>query len=193
MSDRRKQKKQEKLQLEKEQAKRSARKEFFRQIIPLLVAVVLWIVTLMVIHLPAIETKALNFFVTFTVDSALLFGKLFFIPIESHSFPYLTVSGFTMKVIMECTAYNFYIFVIYLSLLSPVSLKDRLITLLIFLAAIFVVNNLRFISMGYIGKYNAQMFDYVHDYLWNILFGFMVFIIWAWRYKRKRVELEKTN
>ena len=84
---------------------------------------------------------------------------------------------------MECTAYNFYIFVIYLSLLSPVKWKQRIITLLIFLGAVFVVNNMRFITMGYIGKHSPHLFHYIHDYLWNILFGFMVFLIWAWRYK----------
>lgn len=35
--------------------------------------------------------------------------------------------------------------------------------------------------MGYIGKYKPEYFHYIHDYLWNILFGFFVFLIWAWR------------
>jgi exosortase/archaeosortase family protein len=90
---------------------------------------------------------------------------------------------------MECTAYNFYIFVIYLSLLSPVAWKQKLYTLVIFLLAVFIVNNLRFITVGYIGKYSATMFHYVHDYLWNILFGFMVFLIWVWRYKDPQEEV----
>ena len=87
-----------------------------------------------------------------------------------------------MKVVMECTAYNFYIFVIYLSLLSPVSFKQRIITLAIFIGAVFFVNSMRFIVLGYIGSHHADLFHLLHDYLWNILFGLMVFIIWAWRY-----------
>jgi len=188
MSEIHKDKKLNKINKEKQLAKKKARKEFFKQMIPLLIAVGLWVITLLVIHHPSIEEKVLNFFVSFTLHAAVIFGKMLLIPIESNSFPNLTVSGFTMKVVMECTAYNFYIFVIYLSLLSPVSWKQKLYTLLIFLGAVFVVNNLRFISMGYIGKYSAHMFDYVHDYLWNILFGFMVFLIWAWRYNKVHVS-----
>lgn len=150
---------------------------------PLMIAILLWIVTNMILHLPGIKNEVQHFFVKFTLDSTLIFGKLLFFPIESCGFPNITVSGYPMKVIMECTAYNFYIFVIYLSLLSPVKWKQRIITLLIFLGAVFIVNNMRFITMGYIGKYSAHLFHYIHDYLWNILFGFMVFLIWAWRYK----------
>lgn len=194
MSNKQKEKKANQVIKDKSLAKKKVRKDFIKQITPLLIAVVLWIVTLMIIHLPSVEVKALNFFVSFTLNSAVLFGKMLFIPIESNSFPYITVSGFTMKVIMECTAYNFYIFVIYLSLLTPVAWKQKLFTLLIFLGAVFVVNNLRFISMGYIGKYSAHMFDYIHDYLWNILFGLMVFLIWAWRYNKSQyadIEINK--
>ncbi len=150
---------------------------------PLIIAVLLWIITIMILHLPGIKNEVHHFFVKFTLGSALGFGKLLFIPINSSSFPYITVSGHTMELVMECTAYNFYIFVIYLSLLSPVKWKQRIITLLIFLGAVFIVNNMRFITMGYIGKHSPHLFHYIHDYLWNILFGFMVFLIWAWRYK----------
>jgi exosortase/archaeosortase family protein len=164
--------------------KKEAFKKFLKHLIPLISAVGLWIITLVILHLPSIKQSAHDFFVKFTLDSSVLFGKLLFLPVESNSFPFITVSGYTMKVIMECTAYNFYIFVIFLSLLAPVKWKQKLITLVIFLLAIFIVNNLRFITMGYIGKYNADMFHYVHDYLWNILFGIMVFLIWMWRYKK---------
>lgn len=164
-------------------AKKEAYKKFMSHFKPLMIAVVLWIITIMILHLPGIKNEVQHFFVKFTLDSALGFGKLLFIPIDSRSFPNITVSGYSMELIMECTAYNFYIFVIYLSLLSPVKWKQRIITLLIFLGAVFVVNNMRFITMGYIGKHSAHLFYYIHDYLWNILFGFMVFLIWAWRYK----------
>jgi exosortase/archaeosortase family protein len=132
------------------------------------------------------------YFINFTIDSTVIIGKLLFIPVISHAYPYITVDGYTMQVIMECTAYNIYIFVIYLSLLSPVSWKQKLFTLFIFLVAVFVVNNLRFIVLGYIGEHSAHMFDYIHDYLWNILFGFMIFLIWVWRYNKGQVtDIEK--
>ena len=178
--------------------KKEAYKKLMVSFKPLIIAVLLWFVSISIIHLPAIKNEVAFFFINFTINSAVSFGKLLFLPVETHNFPNITVSGYTMKVVMECTAYNFYIFVIYLSLLSPVNWKQKIYTLIIFLAAVFIVNNLRFITVGYIGKYWPTMFHYVHDYLWNVLFGFMVFLIWAWRYKNtmdideKNVDVKKT-
>lgn len=188
MSAKQNKRKQEKARTQEKLAKKESFKAFLSHFKPLMFAVGLWVVTLMILHLPAIKNEVAEFFIKFTLDSSLLFGKVLFIPVESHYFPNITVSGYTMTVVMECTAYNFYIFIIYLSLFSPVAWKQRLITLLIFLAAVFVVNNMRFITMGYIGIYSEHLFHYVHDYLWNILFGFMVFLIWAWRYKSEDVN-----
>jgi exosortase/archaeosortase family protein len=182
MSKRKEIKKTEKAQIKKKQKKKEAQKKSIKDFIPLILAVALWVITLSLLHLPSIKNDVQYFFTNFTINSTILFGKLLFIPIQSHNYPNITVDGFTMKVVMECTAYNFYIFVIYLSLFSPVKFKQRMITLVIFLDAVFIVNNLRFIVLGYIGQHSASVFHYLHDYLWNILFGLMVFIIWAWRY-----------
>jgi len=174
-------------------AKKEAFRIFLHSFMPLLIAVILWMATLTILHLPGISDAVAQSFISFTLDSALVFGKILFIPVASHSFPNITVSGYTMTVVMECTAYNFYIFAFYLSLLSPVNWKQRLITLLIFLGAVFIVNNLRFVTMGFVGKFSPQLFHYIHDYLWNILFGFMVFIIWVWRYKSATGGKESTK
>ena len=181
-------KKKQKIKVKKKedklQAKQMAKKRFVKQFIPLMIAVFLWIGTSMILHIPSIKNEVATFFINFTLQSSLLFGKLFFIPIVSTAFPFLTIGGYTMQVVMECTAYNFYLFVFFLSLLSPVNWKQKIITLLIFLVAVFIVNNLRFVTVGYIGSYSQNLFHLVHDYLWNILFGFLVFLIWAWRYNK---------
>jgi exosortase/archaeosortase family protein len=179
--------KQEQAKLREKAHKKEVNKNLLKQFVPLLVAVLLWFVTLMVLHLPSIKNDVALFFVKLTLDTALIFGKILFIPMQSHSFPYITVDGYTMQIVMECTAYNFYIFVFYLSLLSPVNWKQRLVTLAIFIGAVFIVNNLRFITLGFIGNNMASSFNFIHDYLWNILFGFMVFLIWAWRYNSTEV------
>lgn len=184
MSGKLEKRKQENARLKAKQERKAALKKLRKHFLPLMIAIALWLIAIIIIHLPGIKQAAFEFFVGFTLESSVAMGKLFFLPVESHSFPYITVDGYTMKVVMECTAYNFYIFVIFLSLLSPVSWKNRLITLGVFLAAVFVVNNLRFYVMGFIGKNNPEWFDYTHDYLWNILFGLMVFLIWVWRYKK---------
>ena len=188
MSTRSENKKKEKAKQQQKLEKKLAYKQMMLSFKPLIIAVILWFATITLIHLPAIKNELAFHFINFTINSAVGFGKMLFLPVETNSFPNITVSGYTMQVVMECTAYNFYIFVIYLSLLSPVAWKQKLYTLVIFLLAVFIVNNLRFITVGYIGKYSTTMFHYVHDYLWNILFGFMVFLIWAWRYKSSLEE-----
>lgn len=188
MSKKHKEKEKAKVTKLKILTKKEANIKFLKQFMPLMIAVVLWFITLSILHLPSIKDQVAYFLIKFTLDSALGFGNLLFIPIESHSFPNISVSGYNMQIVVECTAYNFYIFVIYLSLLSPVKWKQRIITLLIFLSAVFVVNNMRFFTMGFIGMDFPHLFHYIHDYLWNILFGFMVFLIWAWRYKDTSVN-----
>lgn len=193
MSRRHELKKYKKAKIREKLDKKEATKRFLKDFIPLIIAVSLWLVTLSVLHLPSIKDDVQFFFTSFTINSTVLVGKLLFIPVTSYNYPNITVDGFTMQVVMECTAYNFYIFVIYLSLLSPVKLKQRLITLAIFLSAVFIVNNMRFILLAYIGQYSARMFHYLHDYLWNILFGLMVFIIWAWRYGGLKVVKNESD
>lgn len=185
MSSKLSKRKEEKISQKEKLHKKEINKKLLKQLIPLLIAVFLWFLTLMVLHLPSIKNDVGYFFIKFTLDSALIFGKALFIPMSSSNFPYITVDGYTMQIVMECTAYNFYIFVFYLSLLSPVSVKQRLLTLAIFIAAVFIVNNMRFVTLGLVGNNMPGLFHYIHDYLWNILFGFMVFLIWAWRYNDK--------
>lgn len=181
-------KKEEKDRLRKLEEKKRIQKQLIRHFIPLIAAVTLWAIAMGIFHLPAIREHFFNFFIRFTVDSVVLLGKITFLPIHSPEFPQLTVWGYPMLVIMECTAYNFYIFVIFLSLFSPVKWSQRLTTLAIFLPSVFLLNSLRFITMGAIGKYFPNQFDVVHDYLWNILFGFLVFLIWVWRYQRTQPD-----
>lgn len=169
-----------KQRLSKEQQK-IKRKELIHQIKPLMLTFVVWFALKAVFQIPAIGDVAAPGIVNFTTYVAYFFGKILFIPIEMPRAPFLTVNGFTMKVIMECTAYNFYLFVLVLTFFVRWPLKHKLISLGIFLGSIFVMNNMRFITMGYVGSYWPDMFDLVHDYLWSILFGFLVFFIWAWR------------
>ena len=193
MSTKLRKREEEKAKQQEKLAKKEAFRKFMHHFKPLLITVLLWILITTILHLPGLKDNVQHFFVLFTLESAVGFGKLLFFPIASNTFPNITVSGYTMEVIMECTAYNFYIFVICLSLLSPVKWKQRIVTLLIFLVALFIINNFRFITMGYIGKHSYQWFHYIHDYFWNILFGFLVFLIWVWRYKPNTNETKESS
>ncbi len=158
-------------------------KELLIKLLPLIKAFALWFVLVMIVHIPGIRDGFRNVIVSFTTTSTSLIGKMLFIPIKQLSPSTISLSGFIMDIIVECTAYNFYLFAIALAVFANWSIRHKLINLLIFIGVIFFTNIIRFFAMGYIGRYYPDFFSTTHDYVWNILFGFMIFGIWAWRDK----------
>lgn len=150
---------------------------------PLIKSFALWFLLVIIVHLPGIRDDFRNMFVGFTTGATEVMGKLFFLPVVRTGFSSLTVDGFALEIIVECTAYNFYLFALALAVFANWSAFHKFINLIIFFATIFIVNNIRFIAMGYIGRYYPDLFNTTHDYIWNILFGFMIFGLWAWRDK----------
>ncbi len=150
------------------------------KLLPLLYAFVVWFALIGLLHLPFLKDHVMNAFVHFTSHAAYWFGRLLFIPVELTEVPILSVGGYRMRVVMECTAYNYYLFALVLVFFSRWPMKLKWKNFGIFLLIIFVFNNLRFIIMGYVGRYQPDLFDIIHDTLWNILFGFIVFVIWVW-------------
>ena len=165
-------------------------RELLIKLLPLIKAFALWFILVLIVHIPGIRDVFRNFFVGFTTTSTCLMGKLFFIPIEQISFSAVMVDGFSMDIIVECTAYNFYLFAVSLAVFANWKPKYKIINLLIFLVVIFITNILRFFAMGYVGRYYPQFFSTTHDYVWNILFGFMIFGVWAWRDKKNNPDFQ---
>ena len=167
-------------------------KELFVKFLPLVKAFAFWFLLVIIVHLPGVKEDFREMVVGFTTHSTVLMGKLLFLPVERIGFSSITVDGYPMEIIVECTAYNFYLFVISLVLFAHWPWRKKLVNLLLFLTVIFVVNNLRFFAMGYIGRYHPQLFDTTHDYVWNILFGFLIFGLWLWRDRASNPDLRKT-
>lgn len=165
-------------------------KELLIKLLPLIKAFALWFLLVLIVHIPGIKEEFRNMFVGFTTNSTLLIGKMLFIPIQKAGFSGIIIDGFSMEIIVECTAYNFYLFAIALAVFANWSLRYKLINLLIFFVVIFLTNILRFFAMGYVGRYYPQIFDTTHDYVWNILFGFMIFGVWAWRDKMNNPDFQ---
>jgi exosortase/archaeosortase family protein len=157
---------------------------------PLIKAFALWFVLVIIVQLPGIREAFRDFIVGATTSSTMVLGKVLFIPIERTGFSGIKVNDFAMQIIVECTAYNFYLFAIALALFAEWKWKHKLINFLIFLGVIFFVNNLRFFAMGYVGRHYPEFFDTTHDYVWNILFGFLIFGIWAWRDTKTNIHLK---
>jgi len=168
-------------------------KEYIKRLMPLIKTFVLWFAMVAVVRLPALKEPFKEFILEFTTSSTVLLGKIAQIPILRMGNHQIQVDGFPKQIIVECTAYNFYFFAFALVLFAVWSWKDKLINLLIFLLVIFFANNLRFFAMGYVGRYYPEFFDTTHDYIWNILFGFMVFGLWAWRDRKCNLYLKKVK
>lgn len=164
-----------------EKAEKARYKEAFDRLKPLLYSFILWAVLMGIMYIPAIHQNVMVFFVDFVVKSTVFVGSLMFFPVDSSGSPLITVAGYNMKVIFECTAYNFYLFAIALVVFGQWNLKNKIINLLIFVISIFILNAFRFIIMGYVGKYWPEMFHQIHDYVWTIVFGLVVFILYIWR------------
>ena len=166
--------------LEQKQA-RERRQKLFQNLKPLLWAFVAWFVVNAILHIPGIQGPFNQAFVSFTTHAAYWFGTVLFLPVEMNNVPFLTVNGFPMRVVMECTAYTFYLFAITLVIFARWPKNHKITGLAFILLGIFIIINLRFISMGYLGSWRPELFDTVHDIVWNVLFGFMVFGLWAWQ------------
>jgi exosortase/archaeosortase family protein len=166
-------------------------KDYIKKLMPLIKAFALWFVMVIIVQLPGVREAFREFIVGTTTSSTMVLGKILFLPIERTGFSGIKVNDFAMEIIVECTAYNFYLFAIALALFAEWKWKDKLINFLIFFGVIFFVNNLRFFAMGYVGRHYPELFDTTHDYVWNILFGFMIFGLWAWRDTKTNIHLLK--
>ncbi len=175
--------KRKRIRKSKEQEQKN-RKEFMQLIRPLLYSMVLWFVLLSILHIPFIKDYLREIMVGFTHYSAVLIGKFLFLPLHDPGYPIIRYADFSMKVILECTAYNFYLFVFALYLFARWPLKNRLVAFAISVAIIFLLNSSRFLIMGAIGSSWPHLFDKVHDYFWNILFGLIVFLIYIFAHRR---------
>lgn len=171
-------------ELRAKQRAQQARKQYLDKLKPLIYAFASWFALLAILHLPPIKDVLREIMVGFTHRSALVAGKILFLPISDKGSPILDYGGFGMRVILECTAYNFYLFALMISVFSQWSTRHKLINLFLFIASVFVMNNARFLIMGAIGKHHPHLFHHIHDYFWNIFFGLLIFLIYIWADQR---------
>jgi len=180
-ADKIQEKKEEKKKKAAQKAEQARKQEALKRLKPLLYSFALWGVFMAIIYIPAIHNSIMDFFVGFVVSSTVVIGKMLFLPVSSAASNLISVAGYQMKVIFECTAYNFYLFALALAVFGRWSLKDKFINFFIFIFSIFFLNAFRFIVMGYVGKFFPNIFHQVHDYVWTIVFGLIVFILYIWR------------
>jgi exosortase/archaeosortase family protein len=178
---------------EKTKQRDKQRREYLKRIKPLLFSFAGWFLVLALIQLPVIKDTVRQIMVNFTHSTVITTGKILQLPVSDGGLPVLNFSDFSMKVILECTAYNFYIFILMITLFMPWSSKNKAINFGVMAGVIFILNKMRFLIMGAIGSYSTNIFYSIHDYFWNILFALLVFIIVLWADRRSGNPLFFTN
>jgi len=108
------------------QAKKQRRQELIYRLKPLVYALLLWVVLSAMVELPIFKEKVYTFFLHFTTHAAHWFSRLIFMPLEMPEVPFLSARGFQMQVVMECTAYNFYLFAISLVIFARWPLEAQI-------------------------------------------------------------------
>ena len=92
----------------------------------------------------------------------------------------LTVNGFAMRIVDQCTASNYVVILAAAMLLyTRHRLSYRLLGVAIAVPVIVLANAFRLVVTGVVGSISRSAFDLVHDYLWVIAFALLVFALWT--------------
>lgn len=119
-----------------------------------------------------------NFWRRLVMSIAVMMGGLVGLSVTSQA-DILTVNGFAMRVIDECTALNYVIILSTAILLyTRHSIRYRLIGVLVVIPVIVLANAFRLVITGVSGTISRRMFDLVHEYIWVALFALLIFGLW---------------
>lgn len=93
----------------------------------------------------------------------------------------LTINGFSMEIIDECTAV--FSSIVYCScvLAYPATPKHKALGILFGVPSLYAINLLRIFVLALVGMHNPEMFEFMHVYLWQasfIIFVVVLFLIW---------------
>ncbi len=93
----------------------------------------------------------------------------------------LSVNGFTLDIIDECTAV--FPAIIYCScvLAYPAGMKKKSLGILIGVPALYLINLLRIAVLAIVGIHHPGIVEFVHVYLWQgsfIIFVVVLFLVW---------------
>lgn len=168
---------------------RQKRKELLLELLPLAKSFGLWIVLVMIVAIDYTGHRWFSmFFINFTTYLTIVLAKLMFI--SAHitgagmsmmttlevNYKSVEISNYPMIIELECSAYQAYLAMVSLIVFSSWKLKQKMIIGTIIFGILSIVNSLRIIIIGVVGQKFPQMFNTVHDYIWNIL---LVIIIWS--------------
>lgn len=181
------------------QKKKLNRKELIQELLPIVKSFGLWIVLIVIVAADYTNNRWFSMlFVDFTTYLSYGLSKLFFIPAQitgegistivtlEINYRNIIINNYPMLVELECSAYHAYLAMFSLIVFSAWTLRQKLIIGPILFVILAVINSLRIVLLGIVGHSAPQLFDLMHDYIWNIL---LVIVIWAlWEIINKRIQ-----
>lgn len=120
----------------------------------------------------------INWWLSVTMITTTLLGQLFGATITTNG-DIMTVNGFAMRIITQCTALHYVIILtIAMLLYARHNISYRLTGLLICIPLIIIANAMRLVITGVIGSISWDAFVIVHDYLWIAAFSLLLMAMW---------------
>jgi exosortase/archaeosortase family protein len=180
------------------------RKELFKELLPLIKSFGLWVILVIIVAWDYTNHQWFSMiFVNFTTYLSWALAKIMFIPATVLgngssmvttlvvNYKSIMINNYPMIIELECSAYHAYIAMIALVTFSSWNIKQKLITGSILFGLLAVINSLRIVMLGVIGRLLPGFFNLMHDYIWNIL---LVIVIWGlWELANKKMNKKTTQ
>lgn len=174
-------------------------KALLKELLPLMKAFGLWIVLVVIVAWDYTNNRWFSmFFVDMTTYISHVMAKVMFIPSKIVgdgqsmvttlvvNYKTIVINHYPMIVEIECSAYHAYIAMIALVIFSAWSVRQKLIGGAALFGLLALINSFRIVMLGLIGRLYPQIFNVMHDYVWNIL---LVIIIWAlWELANRKIN-----
>jgi archaeosortase B (VPXXXP-CTERM-specific) len=90
----------------------------------------------------------------------------------------VTVNGFSMSIAPVCTAVTTMIIYFACIVAYPAGFLKKIVGILIGFPALALVNFGRLLLLGYLGYTNTELFDLVHQYVFQVVFIVFVIVLW---------------
>ena len=181
------------------QMSKEKRKALFQELLPLIKSFGLWVVLVVIVAWDYTNHQWFSMvFVNLTTYLTYGLAKIMFIPARIIgggssmvttlvvNYKSIQISNYPMIIELECSAYHAYIAMIALVTFSKWTIKQKLAIGSILFGLLAIINSLRIIMLGVIGRKFPDAFNMMHDYIWNIL---LVIVIWGlWELANRRMN-----
>jgi exosortase/archaeosortase family protein len=174
-------------------------KELFKELLPLIKSFGLWIILVIIVAWDYTNNRWFSMiFVDFTTYLSYGLAKIMFLPAKivgdgqsmvttlAVNYKSIYIDNYPMIIELECSAYHAYIAMIALVAFSRWTIKQKFAVGSILFGSLAIINSLRIIMLGVIGRKFPGTFNLMHDYIWNIL---LVIVIWGlWELANKKMN-----